>query len=444
MPLVFNRPARALFSAAVVLGAAIGLTAIERAHAQQGSQPAAPPASAATSRGKAVYDAHCVECHGTSGKGDGPASMTLVPHPRDFTSGRYKIRSTESGSLPTDDDLLRSVRQGLYGTAMPGWDKLLSDDDIHAVVDYIKGLAPRFGSEQPEAIALPAAVEPSAASTTRGAGVYAKLQCGKCHGDDGRGTGAAATSFEDDWGFPLRATNLTEPWTFRGGSSAADVYMRFRAGMSGTPMPSFKDAASDAEMWDLANYVVSLRRKPVWEMTADEVTAFYKQQDADALANPVRRGEYLVDTMACSLCHSPVDEQKHMFPGMRLAGGLRLHIEPFGDYPTGNLTSDKETGLGNWTDDEIKRVITKGILRDGTRLLPYPMDWPSFSTMKPSDVDAIVAYLRTVPPVYNKVPRPTRTSLPFFLWGKFNMLILGGDPPMTFYSGNAGTAEARR
>ena len=48
---------------------------------------------------------------------------------------------------------------------------------------------------------------------------------------------------------------------------------------------------------------------------------------------------------------------------MRLAGGLRMHLEPFGDYPTGNLTSDKETGLGNWTDDEIKRVITKGTLQ---------------------------------------------------------------------------------
>ena len=71
--------------------------------------------------------------------------------------------------------------------------------------------------------------------------------------------------------------------------------MRFRAGMSGTPMPSFKDAATDAEMWDLANYVVSLARKPVWEMTADEVAAFYAQQDAEAQANPVKRGAYLVD-----------------------------------------------------------------------------------------------------------------------------------------------------
>jgi hypothetical protein len=133
-----------------------------------------------------------------------------------------------------------------------------------------------------------------------------------------------------------------------------------------------------------------------------------------------------------------------MLPGMRLAGGMLFRIEPFGDFPTGNLTSDKETGLGNWTDDEIKRVIIRGTLRDGTRLLPYPMDWPSFSTMKPSDISAIVAYLRTVPPVSNKVPRLKYKFLPAYLWGKFNMLILGGDPPMSIFTGNAGTTGGQR
>ena len=167
----------------------------------------------------------------------------------------------------------------------------------------------------------------------RGAAAYEKLQCGKCHGTDGRGTGAAATTFEDDWRQPLRAADLTEPWTFHGGSTSADVFMRFRAGMSGTPMPSFKDAATDTEMWDLANYVVSLARKPVWEMNAEETAAFYARQDAEAKANPVKRGEYLVDTLGCALCHSPVDQEKRLIPGMKLAGGLRMHIEPYGDYP---------------------------------------------------------------------------------------------------------------
>jgi hypothetical protein len=209
--------------------------------------------------------------------------------------------------------------------------------------------------------------------------------------------------------------------------------------MSGTPMPSFKDSASDTEMRDLANYVVSLARKPVWEMNADEVAAFYARQDAEAKANPVKRGHYLVDTLGCALCHSPVDGEKRLIPGMHLAGGLRIRVAPYGVFPTGNLTSDKQTGLGNWSDAEIKRVITQGTLRDGTRLLPFPMDWASFSTMKEDDLNAIVAYLRSVPPIRNKVPQPSWSFLPVHLWGKFNLLILGGDPPLTFYGGNAGS-----
>jgi mono/diheme cytochrome c family protein len=414
--------------------------------ARQGatSAPAKGVQGTAGSRGKTVYDAHCVECHGTTGKGDGPAALLLNPRPRDFTVGRYKLRSTESGTLPTDDDLVRTVRRGMYGSAMPAWDKLLPDDDIRAVVEYIKSLSPKFSSDRPEPVPASTQVAMSPESARHGASVYDRLQCAKCHGTDGRGTGATATSFTDDWGDPMRAANLTEPWTFRGGPEPADVYMRFRAGLSGTPMPSYKDSASDADMWDLANYVVSLRRKPVWEMNAEEVAAFYKQQDAEALANPVKRGEYLVDTLGCTLCHSPHDSERRTLPGLKLAGGMRVRISPFGDYVTGNLTPDKETGKGNWTDDEIKRVITRGVLKDGTKLLPFPMDWPSFSTMKPSDVDAIVAYLRTVPPVRNKIPPIERTVLPVYLWDKFKLLMLGDDPISYFFAGNAGISSGAR
>ncbi len=177
---------------------------------------------------------------------------------------------------------------------MPGWQKVLPDDDIRAVVGYVKAFSPRFAAEAPQPIAIGAPVAAAPASITRGAAVYEKLQCGKCHGTDGRGTGAAATEFEDDWRQPLLAADLTEPWTFHGGSTSAEIYMRFRAGMSGTPMPSFKDAASDAEMWDLANYVVSLARKPVWEMTADRsdgvlCAAGRRSESQPGQARPVSR-----------------------------------------------------------------------------------------------------------------------------------------------------------
>ena len=249
-------------------------------------------------RGKAVYDAHCVECHGTAGEGDGPSASYLVPRPRDFTRGRYKIRTTASGTVPTDDDLIASVRRGLYGTAMPGWDRLLSDGDIADVVQYVKTLSPQFAAP-PKSVAVGPGVSSSPTSVARGQQVYLTLQCGKCHGNDGRGAGAVTTTFEDDWRQPLHAADLTEPWTFHGGATSRDVYLRLRTGMTGTPMPSFADAARDHDMWDLANYVVSLGRKPVWAMNAAEVQQFYARQDAEAKANPVKRGAYLVDTLGC-------------------------------------------------------------------------------------------------------------------------------------------------
>jgi cbb3-type cytochrome c oxidase subunit III len=415
------------FGISAATAVAVASTAVALTRARLEAQP----------RGKAVYDKYCTECHGREGKGDGPGAFYVAPRPRDFSTGRYKIRSTETGSVPTDEDLVRSVRQGLYGTAMPAWDRMLSDTDIQDVVAYIKSLSPQFATP-PQVVPPSEGTASSPESIARGQQAYERLQCGKCHGTDGRGTGAVTTEFQDDWNQPLPAADLTQPWTFRGGATSRDIYLRFRTGMAGTPMPSFAEAASDIEMWDLANYVVSLARKPIWSMTAQEVADLYARQEGEAKANPVKRGAYLVNTHGCVLCHSPVDGQRRMIPGMRLAGGVLFRIEPYGDFPTGNLTSDKETGLGNWTDDEIKRVITKGTLRDGTRLLPFPMDYAAFSSLKPSDIDAIVAYLRTVPPVSNKVPAPRFKFFPSYLWGKFKLLILGDDPPMAIFPWNAG------
>src|SRR5262249_23993938 len=153
--------------------------------------------------GKAIYDKRCAECHGATGKGDGPSAAYLAPRPRDFASGKYKIRTTETGSVPTDDDLIRSVRQGLYGTAMPAGGRILSDPGIREVVGHLKTLSPQFATPPRVVNADPPAATPEA--ILRGRQQYERLQCGKCHGTDGRGTGAVTTDFRDDWNQPLPA-----------------------------------------------------------------------------------------------------------------------------------------------------------------------------------------------------------------------------------------------
>ena len=136
--------------------------------------------------------------------------------------------------MPTDDDLIVSVRRGPLRDRDAG----MGSDPVRrghrdVVVSTSRSLSPQFAAEPPKPIALGAGLPTSPASIARGQQVYDKLQCGKCHGTDGRGTGAVATTFEDDWRLPLRAADLTEPWTFHGGATSRDVYLRFRTGMSG-------------------------------------------------------------------------------------------------------------------------------------------------------------------------------------------------------------------
>ena len=75
--------------------------------------------------GKALYLTYCSQCHGDNGDGQGVAAPFLSPKPRDFTTGRYKVRTTPSGALPTHRDLVHIIRVGMPYTSMPGWPKLL-------------------------------------------------------------------------------------------------------------------------------------------------------------------------------------------------------------------------------------------------------------------------------------------------------------------------------
>ena len=104
-------------------------------------------------QGKTIYFRRCSFCHGLLGDGNGPAADYLDPRPRDFTLGTFKFRTTQSGELPTDEDMFRTVSRGLSGTGMQAFDSDLiknglSEQERWAVIFYIKTFVPEF--EDPE------------------------------------------------------------------------------------------------------------------------------------------------------------------------------------------------------------------------------------------------------------------------------------------------------
>jgi len=125
----------------------------------------------------------------------------------------------------------------------------------------------------------------------------------------------------------------------------------------------------------------------------------------------LERGHYLVTTiMACGNCHTPKDAQGRAIAAQELAGGgIGFDIPPFAGVAA-NITPDRETGIGTWSDDEIKRAITHGErpargAQAGHPLAP-PMAANFFKAILPGDLDAIVAYLRSVPAVRRALPAP--------------------------------------
>jgi len=220
-----------------------------------------------TSAGKQVYTKWCAGCHGDNGAGDGPAARHMIPPPRDFTGAVYQIRSTANGQLPTDADLLRSIDEGLPGTAMPGWKTRLSDRQRRDVLAYIKTFSTFFAdtTQRPQVLQFgkEAGGGTGAEALRVGRQFYDSIGCRKCHGDQGRGDGPSAPTLKDDAGHPIFAANLHENWRFNGGPTTTDIYHRLRTGLDGTPMPSFSDLIdqkflTETELWRLAEYVRSL------------------------------------------------------------------------------------------------------------------------------------------------------------------------------------------
>lgn len=127
----------------------------------------------------------------------------------------------------------------------------------------------------------------------------------------------------------------------------------------------------------------------------------------EATEQRIKRGEYLANgILMCMTCHSPRDTTQPGFPPIesKKGSGAILYDTEEERLVVPNITPDKETGAGKWTDDMLSRAIREGVGHDG-RALSLPMYWGTFRQLSDEDLASVVVYLRTIPPVKNKLPK---------------------------------------
>lgn len=261
------------------------------------SNYAAPPKPArepmVPADGAALYLQHCAYCHGETGNGRGIAGLS--PQARYFGRDKYKFTGTrrgDSGAMPTDADLTYIITRGIPGTAMWSFRDRLTEFEMRAVVDHLRGLtraglAERYRLEadkneedpdwkeiakkvererQPgEFVELPAFKAATPESVARGQRLFvnaAKTACASCHGNDGRGDGPAVNDKKNDPphqggdGLPNKPRDLTTG-LYKGGGEKERLYPRILHGIPGTPMPPHTKL-TPGEVEDLIDYVLSL------------------------------------------------------------------------------------------------------------------------------------------------------------------------------------------
>jgi len=242
-------------------------------------------------KGKKVYFKRCVWCHGVEGAGDGPAAERLFTKPRNFLAGTFKIRTTDSGQLPLDADLIKTVKNGLPGSAMPAWGEFLKEEEILAVVQFVKSLVEDrdFNDVEDEEVEImelgsnpwgtagPYHLGIPQEAIDAGKEVFIKNKCFECHGGEGRGDGNP--TMKDDWGFPIVAADWQQCWNWRGSRrnhfDPFNVVRTVSTGLNGTPMPNFREKITVEDRWKLAAFVNSLcPRKKMDRLTSKPIPDF--------------------------------------------------------------------------------------------------------------------------------------------------------------------------
>lgn len=239
------------------------------------------------------------------------------------------------------------------------------------------------------------------------------VACGNCHtpqGPDGPLPGmelAGGLKIEEE-AFTAYGSNLTpDAETGLGGWSDQEIITAIREGrrpdgsIIGPPMPIalYRDL-SDRDVQAIVAYLRSLKpvknvvpaseyRIPLPPSYGPPVETVAEVPREDTLAY----GAYLAGPLGhCIECHSPMGPKGPDWRNQLGAGGLAFH-GPWGTSHSSNITP---TGLGSWSDEEIKTAITRGLRPDGSRLMP-PMPISYYARMTAADLDALVAYLRSLP-----------------------------------------------
>lgn len=241
------------------------------------------------------------------------------------------------------------------------------------------------------------------------------MACGSCHsprGPDAAGKPLSGGLTFDTPAFKVTAANITSDNATGIGRRTDDDIKRLlvrgeraNGSLLAPIMPSAFYGVLTKD--DLSGIVAYLRTvKPV----RNEVTApvYHRAVGRDVFPgaeNPftsrdlrakLKRGFYLATIGHCMECHTPMSGGHGDFAASLGKGG-REFKGPWGVVKSANLTSHRVAGIGAWTDAEIRRAITQGVRRDG-RKLEGPMAFASYALLRKADLDALIAWLRTLPP----------------------------------------------
>jgi|APTNR8051073442_1049403.scaffolds.fasta_scaffold02273_2 mono/diheme cytochrome c family protein len=216
-------------------------------------------------QGRQIFESQCAPCHGRTGRGDGEWAEGVTTKPRNFRKGIFKYRSTPMGFLPTTEDLMRTIRNGVSGTMMPTFNKL-PDEDMRAVIAYVRGFSRKWDRAENFTAPIPPPPVPDwfhdtekrAPHAASGAVTFQQF-CFVCHGTSAKGNGPGSKGLIDVWENPITPADLTQAH-HHSGDSPTDLYRTISLGLDGTPMVGFRQLLKPEQIWDLIAFIHSVQK----------------------------------------------------------------------------------------------------------------------------------------------------------------------------------------